>query len=49
MCMRYAEKKSEFFKWEVLTTDLILEVSAYNEVCNIRSMSGNHLLPDPEL
>lgn len=49
MCTRYTEKIPKFFKWEVLTTNLILEVSAYNEVCNVRSMSGNHLLPDPEL
>lgn len=47
--MRRTEKIAKLSKWEALATNLILEVSAYDQVCNIRTMSGNHLLPGPEL
>lgn len=40
--MRHTEKIQKFSKWEALATYVILAVSAYDEVCNIRSMPGNH-------
>jgi len=49
MFMRRTEEISKFFKREAFATNLILEVSAHDEVCNFRSVSGNHLLPGNEL